>query len=119
MKPDFSDYSSLAGVLFRPAVGQVYSDAAGELSILDSKRGVYYGLDPVGARIWSLILDSKTVGQIHSILLEEYDVNGTQLEEDILNLFNELFTRGLVEVAPAGSKPHHSTATKQHVHELR
>jgi hypothetical protein len=105
MKPNFSDFDSLAALIFRPAPGQVYADLAGELAILDSKTGVYYGLDPVGARIWSLILEFKAVNEIRSILLEEYEVEAEQLEGDMAHLLSDLHGKALIEVAPPGSKP--------------
>ncbi len=105
MKPNFSDFAALGPCLFQPTPGQVYADLAGELAILDSKTGVYYGLDPVGARIWSLILEFKTVGEIRAVLLEEYEVDPTQLEADICHLLADLTGKGLLQVAPPGTKP--------------
>src|SRR3954468_21965182 len=105
MNPNFSDFSSLARLLFRPTSGQVSAELGGDLAILDSKSGIYYGLDPVGARIWSLLLEWKTVVEIRSVLLDEYDVEPAQLEGDIGHLFDDLFTKGLIEVVPAGAKP--------------
>jgi len=105
MKPDFKNFPSLLTLHFQPAPGQVYADLAGELAILDSKSGIYYGLDPVGARIWSLLLEWKTVGEVRATLLEEYDVAGSQLEIDMLHLFDELFSKGLIEIASPDSKP--------------
>jgi hypothetical protein len=117
MTPNFSNFSSLAALLFQPTAGQVYADLAGELAILDSKSGVYYGLDPVGARIWSLILEWRTVSDIRAILLEEYDVDCRQLETDITTLFGDLFSKGLIEVAPPGAKP--PAVAEESIPELR
>ena len=52
--------------------GQVSSDLGGEVAILDLKGGTYYGLDAVGARIWSLIQEPKKVEEIRDILVSEY-----------------------------------------------
>ena len=109
MKPDFADFASISRLTFRPTTGQVYAELGGELAILDSKSGVYYGLDPVGARVWSLILEWKTGAEIRATLLEEYDVEPAQLDGDILHLFNDLMAKGLIEVAPPGSRPRPST----------
>ena len=38
---------------------QVSCDLAGEAAILNIKSGVYYGLDPVGARIWTLMQEPR------------------------------------------------------------
>jgi hypothetical protein len=80
------------------AKDQVSSDLGGEVAILDLKAGVYYGLDAVGARIWSLIQEPRTVNEIRDILLEEYDVEPERCERDLLALLRRLADEGLVEV---------------------
>ena len=77
---------------------QVSSDLGGEVAILDLKAGVYYGLDAVGARIWSLIQEPRTVNEIRDILLEEYEVEPEHCERDLLALLRRLADEGLVEV---------------------
>ena len=105
MKTAERDFSSLSPVKFKPAKGQVHADLGGEVAILDSNSGVYYGLDPVGARMWFLMLEEKTVGEIRTILMEEYEVDAAVLEGDILALLSELEAKGLIEVshAPVGA----------------
>ena len=80
------------------AKDQVSSDLGGEVAILDLKAGVYYGLDAVGARIWSLIQEPRTVNEIREILLEEYEVEPERCERDLLVLLQRLATEGLIEV---------------------
>ena len=48
---------------------QASADLGDEAAIPNLKDGVYYGLDPVGARIWKLIQTPRTVGRsgIHSL----------------------------------------------------
>ena len=111
MKPNFSDFAGLARLYFQPAQGNVYADLAGELAILDAKSGIYYGLDSVGARIWSLLGEGKNVAEIRDVLLDEYDVDGAQLQTDIAHLFEDLFTKGLVVISADGAKSQKSTAT--------
>ena len=83
---------------------QVSSDLKGEVAILDLKGGVYYGLDAVGARIWNLVQEPRTVDEIHAALLQEYEVEPKLLERDVLALLQRLADEGLVEVkdAPLG-----------------
>jgi hypothetical protein len=104
MKPNFSDFAALALLCFQPARGNVYADLAGELAILDSKSGIYYGLDSVGARIWSLLGEGKNVTEIRDVLLDEYDVERAQLQSDICHLFEDLFAKGLIEIGVDGAK---------------
>lgn len=65
---------------------QVCSDLAGEAVILDLKAGVYYGLNDVGARIWNLTQEPKTVNEIRGGILSKYLVDPEQREPDILAL---------------------------------
>jgi hypothetical protein len=86
------------GSIVVAAKDQVSSDLGGEVAILDLKAGVYYGLDAVGVRIWSLIQEPRSVNEIRDILLEEYEVEPERCERDLLGLLRRLAEEGLVEV---------------------
>ena len=77
---------------------QVSADLSGEAAILNLKTGTYYGLDAVGARIWSLIQEPRRVDEIKGVLVQEYDVEPERCEEDLLSLLEELLSHGLIEV---------------------
>jgi hypothetical protein len=70
-----------------------------ETVILNLESGTYYGLDPVGARMWQLLGEGKSLGELCEIMLEEYDVARERLEADLLNLAEELANNGLVDRA--------------------
>ena len=80
------------------AKDQVSCDLAGEAAILNLKSGVYYGLDPVGARIWKLIQEPRSVDEIRKALLDEYDVEPERCQSDLLALLEKLLAEGLIEV---------------------
>ena len=67
-----------------------------EIVILDLAGGSYFGLDPVGARIWELMGKGKTLAEICATMLEEYEVTAEQLQGDVIKLAGELAERGLV-----------------------
>ena len=77
---------------------QVSCDLQGEAAILNLKNGIYYGLDPVGARIWDLIQEPRAVSGVRDALLEEYEVAPDDCERDLVVLLEELAAHGLVEV---------------------
>ena len=77
---------------------QVSSDLGSEAAILNLKNSVYYGLDPIGARVWQLVQEPTTLGHIRDVLRTEYDVEAAQLEADIRDLLQELAAQGLVEI---------------------
>lgn len=70
-----------------------------ETVILDLASGTYYGLDPVGARIWQLMVEGKALASVCETLLEEFDVSRETLERDVLHLTSELRAKGLVSIA--------------------
>jgi hypothetical protein len=70
-----------------------------ETVILDLASGTYYGLDPVGARMWQLMAEGQTLASICEVMLNEYEVTREALESDILRLTEELRAKGLVGMA--------------------
>ncbi|WP_158290240.1 PqqD family protein [Ramlibacter sp. WS9] len=67
-----------------------------ETVILDLASGNYFGLDPVGARIWQLITEGRTPAAVRDSLLAEYEVSPDDLERDLDRLLNELLSQGLL-----------------------
>lgn len=82
--------------------GVIHKTVGDEIVLLDLDRGVYYGLDRVGARVWELVEADHTLAEIIDILLEEYEVTRAELERDVATLLEQLTARGLIEsgVAP-------------------
>ena len=70
-----------------------------EAVILDLARGMYFGLDPVGTRIWQLIEAGQTLQQVRDSLLDEYDASREQIERDLMDLLLSLRERGLIQIA--------------------
>lgn len=69
-----------------------------ETVILDLISGTYYGLDPVGARIWQLMAEGQTLAQLCTQMLDEYEVAQDDLERDVLALVQTLLDKQLVRV---------------------
>ena len=67
-----------------------------ETVILDLANGTYYGLDPVGARIWQLMAEGQTLTQVCEVMLAEYEVTREDIERDVLALVQTLLERKLV-----------------------
>lgn len=69
-----------------------------EAVILDLQSGVYYGLDPVGARIWELIQEPNLLSEVRDTILDEYEVEREQCENDLCAFIDELIVNGLVDI---------------------
>lgn len=79
---------------------QVSTNLSGEEVILAVKEGVYYGLDPVGARIWALVQERRTLDEIADAVAAEYAVDRDRALADLLALAAQLLDAGLIEVVP-------------------
>lgn len=79
------------------APNQVSSRIGDEVAILGLDRGVYYGLNASGARIWELLQQPIRVRDIHTTLTEEYEVDAEAAKGDLLEVLNRLLESGLIE----------------------
>lgn len=77
-------------VMFR-AVGE-------EAVLLQLKSETYLGLDPVGARMWTLLTESESIESAYEALLGEYEVDGQQLRRDLEDFVGKLVDNELVIV---------------------
>ena len=78
--------------------GVLSRDLQGELVILDLKTGVYFGLDPVGTRIWHLLQEHQSLQTVLDSLVEEYEVAEAVCGHDLLGFVSKMLEKGLVEV---------------------
>lgn len=65
---------------------------------LESER--YFGLDDVGTRFLSVLTSSDSIEAAYNRLIQEYDVDGQVLRQDLLALVENLVDQGLVQVSP-------------------
>jgi Coenzyme PQQ synthesis protein D (PqqD) len=83
---------------------QIWCDLAGEAAILNLKSGMYFGLDEVGAEVWSLVAEPRRVSEIRDVLLEHYDVDPARCADDLMALLGDLVEQGLLEVTNEPSR---------------
>ncbi len=76
----------------------VSCDLVEEAALLNLKDGVYYGLNPVGARIWNLLQKPIQVKDILKTLIDEYDVDEDVAKDDLMELLEQLQEKELVKV---------------------
>ena len=94
MEPTMIDESSVVVA----ADHQTSAEVDGESVILDLEEGVYYGLNPVGARIWSEIQEPTAVEEITAAITAEYDVDSEQCREDVISLLQDLHENDLIKI---------------------
>jgi len=67
-----------------------------ELVMLHLERGQYFSLDPIGARMWGLLISGKTPAEVAADLLVMYEAAEEEILLDCVKLVDELLERGLV-----------------------
>lgn len=74
----------------------LYRDLDGQAVILDLASGLYFGLNEVGTRIWTLMSEGRNVDDIAQILSREYKADRATIEQDIRDLTDALRARNLI-----------------------
>ena len=80
--------------------GIIFQKVGDEIVFLNLNTGFYFGLDPVGSRIWDLLVEKGILQSVFETMKEEYEVASEELKQDILHLVQELQTKRLIEVIP-------------------
>jgi hypothetical protein len=78
--------------------GQLASQVGSEVVILGLDRGAYYGLNRSGAWLWQKLQTPTRVGDLHTALLEKYEVDPEIARQDLIGLLEELHAAELIEI---------------------
>lgn len=84
------------GARLRVSDDVVFRELDGEAVVLNLGSGMYFGLDEVGTRVWSLIEAHGDLRSVYNALLDEYDVAPEILERDLVGLVSEMAEKGLL-----------------------
>lgn len=76
----------------------VASDIDDEKVMMSVEKGEYFGLDPIGSRVWELVEKPIKVSELIDALLLKYDVDRETCERDILAFLEELHESGILQV---------------------
>jgi predicted P-loop ATPase len=79
------------------------SNLQDESVILNLNNERYYGLDSVGTRILSVLTTSESIEAAYNMLVQEYDIEGDVLRQDLIALVENLVEQGLVEISQRSS----------------
>jgi len=69
-----------------------------EIVLLDTQTQEYFSLSEVGIVIWDILSDEKELRKVHNKLIDLYDVDSVQLENDLLNFIEVLVNKKLIYV---------------------
>ena len=76
----------------------LFSDLPEEVVILSLKNGKYYGVNQVGASIWSIIQQATTLADIESRLMDEYEVEETTCRAEVALFLETMIREKLINV---------------------
>ena len=82
----------------KPTADVLCQEMGGEVVLLDLASERYFGLDPVGTRIWALLDQDQPLQQVLDTLCTEYDAPRDRLQADLVALVGQLADAGLVTV---------------------
>ena len=85
----------------RAADDVLFRNLEGEAVLVGLKTSCYFGLDPVGTRIWELLAQHERLDAVLAGVVEEFEVDAATAEADLLHLVGQLVAQGLVVVDPA------------------
>lgn len=76
----------------------VSCDLDGETAILNIESGIYFGLDPIGTKIWNSLKKPCNISNLVEMIMNDYDVDKKRCENDLIELIKNLKESGLVKV---------------------
>ncbi|WP_066056218.1 lasso peptide biosynthesis PqqD family chaperone [Robertmurraya korlensis] len=77
--------------------GTVVSLMGSETVMLCIENGKYYNLGEIGGVLWNYLEQPITISSLCKKLGDEYEVEHSQCEEQVLSFLNDLYKEGLVE----------------------
>ncbi len=83
--------------IFKVSDDVVARELSGETVLLDLSSGMYFGLDTVGGRIWSLLShEPRTLHEVADTIEAEFDAPRDRIVADLLSLARDLRERELI-----------------------
>jgi hypothetical protein len=71
----------------------------GEAIIINLTTGLYYSLENVGAAVWQMVADRRSVKEMAGAISERYDVTRDRAQSDLATFVDQLLTESLIEEA--------------------
>jgi hypothetical protein len=79
-----------------PVTDVAFREIDRESVLLHLGSGHYYGMNQVGTRAWTLLIDGMPLGAVIDRLEQEFDVTADVLERDLSAWLTVLLDKGLV-----------------------
>ena len=77
----------------------LYRLVENDIIILNAKSNLYYSLDKIGAMIWQLLMQGKTIDEIVDLIKNKYALSKRdKVRQDVGEIFGNFVKEGLVEL---------------------
>jgi hypothetical protein len=83
---------------YRAIKDHLFSALAEEAVLLSLRNGKYYGVNHVGAAIWSILQEPVTVSEIEAHLMNEYDVDEETCRSEVAEFLDKMIGEELIDV---------------------
>jgi hypothetical protein len=74
----------------------IWTDMDGETVMMSIERGEYLGLGGAGSRIWELLAEPITPGEICARVTAEFEVDPDTCRADIVSFLGELLEKAVI-----------------------
>lgn len=78
--------------------GNIVSDMGGEKVMLSVRQGKYYNLGDIGGEIWEKIKEPMLVEELILILMDKYDVQNNDCEQQVMSFLDHLRDEQLITI---------------------
>ena len=85
-----------ANWLYRPSDLVVDTQVGEETVLLHLESGMYFGLNPLSARIWEHLKSDTDAETICSVIAGEYDEPVGKVQNDVRNFLSDMLESGLL-----------------------
>jgi hypothetical protein len=90
------DQRQMTEPVYRRVAQLMEAKLGDELVALDPNAGECFGFNSVATSVWRELQEPKSFDQLRDTLLDEYEVEPAQCEQELRELLNDLSAKGLV-----------------------
>lgn len=69
-----------------------------ETIMLNIDKGEYYGINPIGSRIWELLEKPLTILELSNLLINEFDIDIDNCKKDVSVFIQHLQNKNMVKL---------------------
>jgi len=77
----------------------IFQTLQDEVVVLNMETQQYFSLDPVGAKMWQLLVDGGNVDEVSGKLAETFAADRVTIRQDLESLIGQLMGAGLLKPA--------------------